>query len=81
MSDGSLGSAGSEVSLGSLWSEVTLARNETPGNLKRALTNPKIDILPKLVPVIWPFSGPKKSFFGLFESCFEDVQKLFRHYF
>ena len=25
--------------------------------------------------------GVKKSFFGLFESGFEDVQKLLRHYF
>ena len=33
----------------------------------------------KLVPVIWPFWGPKKSFFGLFESCFGVVQKWFRH--
>merc|ERR1711923_695267 len=38
-------------------------------------------IFSKLVPVIWPFWGPKKSFFGLFESCFGDVQKLFRHCF
>ena len=38
-------------------------------------------IFSKLVPVIWPFWGPKKSFFGLFESCFGDVQKLFGHYF
>merc|ERR1712030_190001 len=38
-------------------------------------------IFSKLVPVIWPFWGPKKSFFGLFESCFGVVQKWFRHYF
>ena len=38
-------------------------------------------IFSKLVPVIWPFWGPKKSFFGLFESWFGVVQKLFRHYF
>ena len=38
-------------------------------------------IFSKLVPVIWPFWGPKKSFFGLFESCFGVVQKWFRHHF
>ena len=38
-------------------------------------------IFSKLVPVIWPFWGPKKSFFGLFESWFGDVQKLFGHRF
>ena len=41
----------------------------------------KSTLFPKLVPVIWPFWGPKKSFFRLFESCFGDVPKLFRHYF
>ena len=38
-------------------------------------------IFSKLVPVIWPFWGPKKSFFWLFESCFGVVQKWFRHHF
>ena len=31
--------------------------------------------------VILTILGVKKSFFGLFESCFGDVQKLFGHYF
>ena len=37
VSEGSLASVGSELSLGSLWSEVTLACNETPESLKRAM--------------------------------------------
>ena len=41
----------------------------------------KSTLLAKLTPVIWPFWGSKKSFSGLFQSCFGVVQEVFRHYF
>ena len=34
-----------------------------------------------LIGPFWPISGLKKSFFGLFESYFGVVQKLFEYYF
>ena len=38
-------------------------------------------ILAKLRGPFWPFSGSKKSFSGLFQSCFGVVWEVFRHCF
>ena len=41
----------------------------------------KSTLLVKLTSVIWPFWGSKKSFSGLFRTCFGVVQEVFGHCF